>query len=73
MTSCWIPPHFPFRCCGDMHHFDLGVWAFKKFADPGKGVVGIQYRAVPCPGSGSGSGSTVEAMGNSKGSKPAGL
>ena len=23
-----------------------------QFADPGKGVVGIQYRAVACPGSG---------------------
>ena len=54
-----------------MHHFDLGVWAFKKFADPGKGVVGIQYRPIACPGSGSGgpttgsvgSGSKVAAMG----------
>ncbi|KAJ9516435.1 hypothetical protein QJQ45_011117 [Haematococcus lacustris] len=36
-------------CCGDMDHFDLGIWAFKKFADPGKGVVGIEYQETPCP------------------------
>ncbi|GAX84179.1 hypothetical protein CEUSTIGMA_g11602.t1 [Chlamydomonas eustigma] len=36
-------------CCGDMNHFDLGVWAFKQMADPGKGVIGIKYRPVSCP------------------------
>ncbi|KAL6758471.1 RlpA-like double-psi beta-barrel-protein domain-containing protein-containing protein [Haematococcus lacustris] len=36
-------------CCGDMDHFDVGIWAFQKFADPGKGVVGIEYQETPCP------------------------
>ncbi|GFH29484.1 expansin-like EG45 domain-containing protein [Haematococcus lacustris] len=35
-------------CCGDMDHFDIGVWAFKKFADPSKGVVQIEYMETPC-------------------------
>ncbi|KAL6764365.1 RlpA-like double-psi beta-barrel-protein domain-containing protein-containing protein [Haematococcus lacustris] len=50
------PCHYPNNaysnkrwCCGDMDHFDLGIWAFKKFADPGKGVVGIEYHETPCP------------------------
>eukprot|EP00798_Chlamydomonas_sp_ICE-L_P011694 gene11694-34420_t len=37
-------------CCGDMDHFDIGIWAFNKMADSGKGVIGIQYRAIECPG-----------------------
>jgi hypothetical protein len=35
-------------CCGDMDHLDMGVWAFRKLADPGIGVIGVQYRPVPC-------------------------
>lgn len=35
-------------CCGDMPHFDLGVWAFKRMGDPTLGVIGIKYRKVPC-------------------------
>eukprot|EP01025_Chloroclados_australasicus_P008912 TRINITY_DN1330_c1_g1_i2.p1 TRINITY_DN1330_c1_g1~~TRINITY_DN1330_c1_g1_i2.p1 ORF type:complete len:380 (-),score=33.30 TRINITY_DN1330_c1_g1_i2:1662-2801(-) len=35
-------------CCGDMHHFDLSVWAFEKLAEHRWGVVGLRYRQVPC-------------------------
>ncbi|KAG1668659.1 hypothetical protein FOA52_001266 [Chlamydomonas sp. UWO 241] len=36
-------------CCGDMDHFDIGIWAFQNLADPGLGVIGIKYRPVACP------------------------
>eukprot|EP00955_Chlamydomonas_euryale_P042758 352421-Chlamydomonas_euryale.AAC.39 len=32
-----------------MDHLDVGIWAFRRFADPGKGVVGIEYRPISCP------------------------
>lgn len=35
-------------CCGDMDHFDLSVWAFEKLADRRWGVIGLEYRRVPC-------------------------
>lgn len=35
-------------CCGDMTHFDTSYWAISKLADPKYGVVGINYRQVPC-------------------------
>jgi hypothetical protein len=44
-------------CCGDLPHFDLGVWAFKRMADPTIGVIGIKYRKVTCS---TGSGVTVK-------------
>ena len=31
-----------------MYHMDMSVWAFEKLADPGVGVIGIQYREVQC-------------------------
>ncbi|GAX84180.1 hypothetical protein CEUSTIGMA_g11603.t1 [Chlamydomonas eustigma] len=52
-------------CCGDMNHLDLGVWAFKQIADPGKGVVGIQYRPVSCS-------SSTDSIGASNSSSVAG-
>lgn len=35
-------------CCGDMTHFDASYWAMLKFANPSNGVIGINYRSVPC-------------------------
>ncbi|KAI3429475.1 hypothetical protein D9Q98_005566 [Chlorella vulgaris] len=35
-------------CCGDVDHMDISVWAFEKLADKKWGVIGIQYRPVPC-------------------------
>jgi hypothetical protein len=35
-------------CCGDMFHFDLSIWSFEKLADTKWGVIGVQYRRVPC-------------------------
>eukprot|EP01023_Acetabularia_acetabulum_P047060 TRINITY_DN4933_c0_g2_i3.p1 TRINITY_DN4933_c0_g2~~TRINITY_DN4933_c0_g2_i3.p1 ORF type:complete len:276 (+),score=50.75 TRINITY_DN4933_c0_g2_i3:125-952(+) len=35
-------------CCGDMDHLDLSVWAFEKLAEKRWGVIGLQYREVPC-------------------------
>ncbi|PNH11645.1 Expansin-A32 [Tetrabaena socialis] len=35
-------------CCGDMPHFDLSVWGFERLANTKWGVIGIQYRRVPC-------------------------
>lgn len=54
-------------CCGDMNHFDIGVWAFQKMADPGKGVIGIQYRPVACPHGDSYDSRAVVAMGTDRG------
>lgn len=36
------------RCCGDMDHLDLSVWAFEKLSERRWGVIGLQYREVPC-------------------------
>ncbi|KAG1668661.1 hypothetical protein FOA52_001268 [Chlamydomonas sp. UWO 241] len=36
-------------CCGDMDHFDLGIWAFRNMADTSLGVIGIKYRPIDCP------------------------
>eukprot|EP00798_Chlamydomonas_sp_ICE-L_P030310 gene30310-35300_t len=36
-------------CCGDMDHFDIGVWAFREMASQDKGVVPIKYRQIQCP------------------------
>lgn len=37
-------------CCGDVPHFDLSYTAFDKVAADRKyGVVGVQFRRVPCP------------------------
>ncbi|EFJ48836.1 hypothetical protein VOLCADRAFT_90501 [Volvox carteri f. nagariensis] len=36
------------RCCGDMAHFDLSIWGFERLADTKWGVIGVQYRQVPC-------------------------
>lgn len=33
---------------GDMDHMDMAVWALEKLADKKWGVIGIQFRAVPC-------------------------
>eukprot|EP01025_Chloroclados_australasicus_P040130 TRINITY_DN417_c1_g1_i2.p1 TRINITY_DN417_c1_g1~~TRINITY_DN417_c1_g1_i2.p1 ORF type:complete len:417 (-),score=44.25 TRINITY_DN417_c1_g1_i2:1251-2501(-) len=35
-------------CCGDMDHFDMSVWAFEKLAEKRWGVIGLNYREVPC-------------------------
>eukprot|EP01025_Chloroclados_australasicus_P055392 TRINITY_DN66_c1_g1_i2.p1 TRINITY_DN66_c1_g1~~TRINITY_DN66_c1_g1_i2.p1 ORF type:complete len:413 (+),score=49.36 TRINITY_DN66_c1_g1_i2:196-1434(+) len=35
-------------CCGDMDHLDLSVWAFEKLAEKRWGVIGLNYREVPC-------------------------
>lgn len=35
-------------CCGDVDHLDLSIWAFEKLADTKWGVIGLQYRQVPC-------------------------
>lgn len=35
-------------CCGDMDHFDLSVWTFEKLSERRWGVIGLQYREVPC-------------------------
>lgn len=40
-------------CCGDNAgtqgtHLDLSIWAFEKLADPEYGVIGIEWRRVPC-------------------------
>ena len=35
-------------CCGDAEHLDLSVFAFEKLAPKNDGVIGIQYRTVPC-------------------------
>lgn len=35
-------------CCGDMDHLDLSEQAFGRLADPGKGIIGLSYRSVPC-------------------------
>lgn len=35
-------------CCGDMQHFDLSTWAYEKLADKKWGVIGIEFRRVPC-------------------------
>eukprot|EP01026_Neomeris_dumetosa_P077057 TRINITY_DN829_c0_g1_i4.p1 TRINITY_DN829_c0_g1~~TRINITY_DN829_c0_g1_i4.p1 ORF type:complete len:469 (+),score=68.74 TRINITY_DN829_c0_g1_i4:175-1407(+) len=35
-------------CCGDMDHLDISVWAFEKLAEMRWGVIGVQYREVPC-------------------------
>ncbi|KAL4422029.1 hypothetical protein ABPG77_005459 [Micractinium sp. CCAP 211/92] len=40
-------------CCGDHAdtqgtHFDLSLWAFEKLADLKNGMMGIQWRRVPC-------------------------
>lgn len=37
-------------CCGDMPHFDLATSAFGQLADPGVGVIGIEYQRISCPG-----------------------
>ncbi|GMH43844.1 hypothetical protein BSKO_11778 [Bryopsis sp. KO-2023] len=37
-------------CCGDMDHFDMSMYAFEKIGAMNKGVIGIKYRPVPCPG-----------------------
>jgi hypothetical protein len=49
------PCHYPANyysnkrwCCGDMYHFDLSDWAFEKLTDMKWGVIGIEYRPVPC-------------------------
>ncbi len=36
------------RCCGDMPHYDLSVYAFEKLADLSWGVIGTNWRRVPC-------------------------
>ncbi len=36
------------RCCGDVPHYDLSVYAFEKLADLSWGVIGINWRRVPC-------------------------
>eukprot|EP01023_Acetabularia_acetabulum_P032814 TRINITY_DN3067_c0_g1_i1.p1 TRINITY_DN3067_c0_g1~~TRINITY_DN3067_c0_g1_i1.p1 ORF type:complete len:384 (+),score=37.32 TRINITY_DN3067_c0_g1_i1:229-1380(+) len=35
-------------CCDDVAHFHLSVWAFEKIAHTKQGVIGLQYREVPC-------------------------
>lgn len=35
-------------CCGDMDHLDLGKEAFGRLAPEGKGIIGLNYRPVPC-------------------------
>ena len=35
-------------CCGDLYHFDLSAWAFEKLADTKWGVIGVEWRDVPC-------------------------
>ncbi|KAL0029567.1 hypothetical protein WJX79_004717 [Trebouxia sp. C0005] len=35
-------------CCGDMTHYDMSIWAFEKLADTKWGVIGLQWRPVPC-------------------------
>lgn len=35
-------------CCGDVDHLDLSKEAFGRLAEPGKGIIGLEYRAVPC-------------------------
>ncbi|GMH41672.1 hypothetical protein BSKO_09582 [Bryopsis sp. KO-2023] len=35
-------------CCMDMEHLDISVFAYDKLADRRWGVIGLQYRPVPC-------------------------
>lgn len=37
-------------CCGDsgLEHFDLSIWGFERLADTKWGVIGLQFRPVPC-------------------------
>ncbi|KXZ48619.1 hypothetical protein GPECTOR_26g522 [Gonium pectorale] len=35
-------------CCGDMPHFDISIWGFEKLANIKWGVIGLQFRRVPC-------------------------
>lgn len=41
-------PPSPPRCCGDMYHLDLSVWAFEKLAQVKWGVIAVSWRDVPC-------------------------
>jgi hypothetical protein len=31
-----------------MYHLDMSIWAFEKLADTKLGVIGVQWRDVPC-------------------------
>lgn len=35
-------------CCDDVEHLDMSIWAFEKLALTKWGVIGLQYRGVPC-------------------------
>lgn len=35
-------------CCMDMYHLDLSVWAYEKLASTKWGVIGVEWRDVPC-------------------------
>jgi len=55
MVTDTCPCHYPNNahsnkrwCCMDMYHLDLSVWAFEKLADTKWGVIGTQWRDVPC-------------------------
>lgn len=51
--ACHYPPNqWSNRrwCCGDMDHMDISIFAYEKIGRVDKGVMGIKYRPVPCPG-----------------------
>ncbi|GMH45576.1 hypothetical protein BSKO_13533 [Bryopsis sp. KO-2023] len=37
-------------CCMDMEHLDISVYTYDKLADRRWGVIGLEYRPVPCGG-----------------------
>lgn len=48
---CTYPPNAYSNkrwCCNDVEHLDMSIWAFEKLAPTKWGVIGLQYRAVPC-------------------------
>ena len=69
---CYYPGNYASNkrwCCGDMYHLDLSVWAFEKLAQTKWGVIGVEWRDVPCwcGGGGLGRGAAAWAAGGGGG------